>query len=691
MKATFFKSIRFFALLFLLAIPLLNFSQNIEFTKENFPNDKDGLKAAVKNLKEGNKLYEVGTFMYSEALPFLLQANTFNPNNAALNMKIGNCYLFSSYRTKSLPFLEKAYSLDTDVDPEIDYMLGQAYQLNMDWEKAIKFYKQYQQKISGDNAAAKSEEITKRIVQCNTGIDLVSKPARVFIDNVGKEINSPYADYGSVISADESVMIFTTRRKSGEEDQPQTEDKKYFEDIYISTNNNGKWSQAKSIGAPINTSGHDASIGLSPDGQKLLIYIDDGGDGNIYECTLKGSTWSKPDKMNKSINSEYHESSSSFSPDGRTLYFVSNRKDGSFGKHDVYKVTMGRDGKWGKSENLGAAINTPGMEYSVFMHPDGKTLYFSSDGHKTMGGLDIFKSVYEKGKWSTPVNLGYPINSPDDDVDFVISASGKHGYFSSFKSTGLGEKDIYMVTFLGAEKSPVLSTEDKLLSSANGAVKESQVAPAVDITSAQLTILKGTVTDAKTKKPLEASIELVDNSKNEIIANFTSNSVSGKYLVSLPAGKNYGIAVKADGYLFHSENFDIPATAAFQEIVKDIELNKLDVGSKIVLNNIFFDFNKATLRTESTNELERLLSLMNEISTLKIEISGHTDNVGTAAYNQPLSESRAQSVVNYLISKGIEKGRMQFKGFGFSQPIATNDTEEGRQQNRRTEFKIISK
>lgn len=669
----------------------VSYSQNTEFSKENFPNDKEGLKTALRNFKEGNKLYEVGTYMYGSALEFFLQANSFNPNNALLNMLIGNCYLYSNNKANSLPYLEKAYMLDANVDPEIDYMLGKAYHLNMNWDKAIKHYKIYKQKIAGENAPEISEDINRRIIQCNTGIELASKPTRVFIDNVGEEINSPYPDYGSVISADESVMIFTTRRISNEPDQPLTEDRKYFEDIYISYNTNEKWSEAKSIGSPINTDGHDASIGLSPDGQKLLIYIDDNGDGNIYECILKGNVWSKPQKMAKSINSEYHESSASFSPDGRTLYFVSNRPDGNIGKHDIYKVSMGKDGKWGRAENLGPSVNTSGREYSVFMHPDGKTLYFSSEGHNSMGGMDVFKSVYENGKWSPAVNMGYPINSPDDDVDFVISASGKHGYFSSFKNDGVGEKDIYRITFLGAEKHPLLSTEDKLLASNNNAVKESQVAPAVEIATAQLTILKGTITDATTKKPLEGSIELVDNSKNEVIANFTSNSTSGKYLVSLPAGKNYGIAVKADGYLFHSENFDIPGTAAFQEVVKDIALNKLDVGSKIILNNIFFDFNKASLRPESANELERIVQLMNEMPTLKIEISGHTDNVGSAAYNQPLSESRAKSVVDHLINKGIASSRLQYKGYGFSQAIATNDTEEGRQQNRRTEFKIISK
>jgi outer membrane protein OmpA-like peptidoglycan-associated protein len=310
-----------------------------------------------------------------------------------------------------------------------------------------------------------------------------------------------------------------------------------------------------------------------------------------------------------------------------------------------------------------------------------------------MGGYDIFKSVYDDvtKTWSTPENLGYPVNTPDDDVFFVVSASGKHGYYASINGNGYGEKDIYMVTFLGAEKPMVMNNEDNLLASQTAPVKETVIAPVMQIKEAQLTILKGVITDAMTKKPLEATIELVDNTKNMVVATFTSNSATGKYLVSLPAGRNYGIAVKKEGYLFHSENFDIPATAAFQEVTKDVELKNVAVGSKIILKNIFFDFDKATLRPESTNELERLTKLLQDVPTLKIEIGGHTDSKGADDYNKKLSDNRAKAVVTYLIGKGIAADRLTSAGYGEEQPIATNDTDEGRQMNRRTEFKIISK
>ena len=484
-------------------------------------------------------------------------------------------------------------------------------------------------------------------------------------------------------------MFFTSRRNNstgGKLDEFGS----YFEDIYISEKAGSDWTPPTNPPKPLNSNDHDACVGLSPDGQTLLIYKGSTGAGDVYMSHLKGSTWTSPKRLNSNINTKYHESSASISYDGKTLYFVSD-KPGGFGGRDIYYSTLDKKGNWIKAVNIGSAINTPYDEEGVFIHPDGKTLYFSSKGHNSMGGYDIFKSVNENGIWSTPVNLGYPINTPDDDVNFSISASGIHGYYMSVRPDGYGDRDLYIVTFLGVEKPLVNNTEDNLLASLTQPVSETNIEKPVEIKANQVTILKGKVLDEINLQPIGAVIEITDNEKNEVIASFESNSSTGKYLISLPSGKNYGIAVKAPGYLFHSENLNIPPTTIYQEIERDIKLKKLEIGSTIVLNNIFFDFNKSVLRPESIPELERLIKLMNEFPTLKIEISGHTDNIGTAAYNKTLSENRAKSVVDYLVSKGILKDRLTFMGYGFDKPIATNDTDEGRQQNRRTEFKIISK
>ncbi|HET6246037.1 MAG: OmpA family protein [Bacteroidetes bacterium] len=667
------------------------YGQNVEFSKDNFKDQKDGLKKALNEISEGDKYFSEGPSRYKIAIDNYLAAQKFNPNNAVLNYKIGKCLLHTIDKTDAIPYLEKAYKLVPDIAEDVRYLLGKAYHLNMEFDVATTHYKAYKDRLT-KNQQEELLIVNRNLNECINGKDLVANPTRVFLDNLGKTVNSKYPDYGPLISADESVLIFTSRRDNTTGLGIDPYIMEYFEDIYISYNNNGKWSTAVNMGKPINTEEHDATVGLSADGQKMLVYKDDKGDGNIYECELKGDNWSKPQKLSKNINSAHHESSACFSPNGKALYFVSNNPDVSIGGRDIFVSYADEKGKWGKSVNLGPTINTKLNEESVFMHPDGKSLYFSSQGHKSMGGYDIFKSVIDEGgKWSTPVNVGYPINTPDDDVFFVLSASGKHGYYSSFRPDGEGEKDIYMITFLGPEKQLVLNTEDNLLASVAEPVRERVIEEAVVVEAAKITLLKGVISDAMTQIPLEADIELIDNDKNIVLANFKSNNKSGKYLLSLPSGKNYGIAVKVQGYLFHSENFNIPAIADYQEITKDIQMKNVAVGSKIVLKNIFFDFGKFTLRPESTNELERLIKLLNDVPTLKIEISGHTDNRGSAEMNQKLSENRAKTVVEYLINKGIPTSRLEFKGYGLTEPVATNETDEGRQENRRTEFKILSK
>ncbi len=689
LRIKFLLSFFFFSFLF-----LNSYAQNVEFEKENFAfkDNKDEFKAAKKALQAGNEIFEKGSDNYEQALPFFYKANKFNPNNALLNYKIGICLLNSIYKVSSITYFEKAFQLNPNINPRIHFMLGQAYQLTLSWDIAIKEYTIYKGTLSPEEMKSMSAVLAKKIEECNTGKELVKKPVRVFIDNLGPAVNTKYPEYTATISADESMMLFTSRRNVSLGAKNAKNEEDYDEDIYVSYNVNGKWTPAQNMGEPINTVTHDATVALSPDGQRMFIYKGDHG-GDIYECVLKGAEWSKPERLNKNINTEFHESSASYSFDQKTLYFVSDKPDGGYGGRDIYKSNLLKKDKWGEPVNLGPVINTKYDEEAVFMHPDGKTLYFSSKGHKTMGGYDIFKSLWNDSTkaWSEPENIGYPINTADDDVSFVVSANGKHGYFASIKDGGYGEKDLYVVTFLGPEKQGVVSTEDNLLASRTAPVAEKQIEQVVEIKTNQLTILKGKVVDAITLQPLEATIEITDNQKNELVSTFTSNSTTGKYLVTLPSGKNYGIAVKADKYLFHSENFDIPKTSVYQEITKDVALKKVEVGSKIILKNIFFDTDKSILRPESTAELERLIALLTEIGSLKIEISGHTDSRGGAAHNQTLSENRAKAVVDYLIKKGIVASRLEFKGYGMTTPVATNDTDDGRQQNRRTEFKILSK
>lgn len=674
-------------------------AQNVEFTKDNFKEQKAELKEVLNAMEEGDQFFNGFEVMWKEAIPFYLQANDFNPNNALLNFKLGACYLHSTERNKALAYLEKSLELNPSVDPRLNYYLGQAYHLDYRFDDAIKYYSKYQSAVINNPDPWYLEELKMRMKQCYSGKKVIKNPIRVFVDNLGNNINTKFNEYGAVISADESVIIYTARRDNsiGGKIDPMLNE--HFEDLYISyKQDNGEWGPSENLGENVNSKDHDAVSGISNDGQRVIIYLGrDNNGGDLYECVLNGDEWSKPESLGKNVNTkDYHESSACYSPDGNTIYFVSNKPVG-FGGHDIYITRKDEKGNWGEAVNIGNAINTQYDEEGVYMHPDGKTLYFSSKGHTSIGGYDIFKTVLDAKTqtWSTPENIGYPVNTADDDVFFVISADGKHGYFtSSSQPDTKGLRDLYVITFLGPEKPMVLNNEDNLLAEATAPIKETVIAPEVEVREAQLTILKGVISDFISKEVLEAEIEIVDNQANKTIATFKSNSKTGRYLVSLPAGKNYGIAVKKEGYLFHSENFDIPNTAAFQEVEKNIELKQLAVGSKIVLRNIFFDLDKATLRAESTAELERLIKLMNDVPTLKIELGGHTDSRGSDSYNLQLSKKRAKAVVDYLTNKGISADRLKWEGYGETELV--NDcsngvqcSEEQHQMNRRTEFKVL--
>lgn len=720
-KQTFMKKI-IYTLSFLVST-FYFLGQTVEFEKANFPGRKEELREAKKKLELGmefyglarqefdgfkkgylsdNKIAPVSHYDYQKAgypnfrnaMSPLFDAQRFNPKNARLNYMLGFAWFITDpANVETLKYFETAYSLDPKVEPDLEYWLAWTYHLNSKWDDAIKHYQAHltflQQKSKSN--ALEIEDVNKKIGECNNGKKFSAAPERVFVDNLGGSVNTSYPEYGPSITADEETVIFTARRDNSTGLKRDENDNGFYEDVYISNKKGGKWQPSFQLSKNVNTDNHDAAAGLSPDGSKLYVYRHSGKDGgDLYESTLFGADWEPPVHMNKNINTKYHESSVSVSGDGRRIYFVSDKESG-FGDRDMYYSDMDVKGEWGPSKNIGPDLNTKYGEEAVFMHPDGVTLYFSSKGHNTIGGYDIFKSTFANGKWSAPENLGYPINGPDDDVFFVVSGSGSRAYFASAKQGGFGEKDIYKITFLGPEKQPLLYSQDQLIAMRANPVSNLKTENAVEVKMAKVTILKGVVTDAKTNQPLEASIDLIDNDKNIILATFKSNSATGKYLVTLPSGKNYGIAVKRDSYLFHSENFNIPEGADYQEYTKDVALKKIEIGSTIVLRNIFFDFDKATIRPESANELERLIKLLNDNPSLKIELGSHTDSKGSDDYNMKLSDSRSKSVVEYLIGKGISSGRLVAKGYGETKPMDTNDTDAGRQNNRRTEFKILEK
>lgn len=712
--------IRYVVLFVLMSLSVVGFSQQeVSFDKKNFPNEKEAFKKAVEEFELGQSLYQKGEFQLKNALRHLKLAHEFNPNHAELNYMIGKCIIRTIHRSEAVEYFERAYALDPNVAKDIALELGRSHHKNENWNAAIIWYRRYIEELktgkTDKNKKTIDQEVficDKYIRECDAGRKYSAKPERVFIDNIGNVVNTEWHEYGPVITADNTRMYFTSRRPGSTGSQNYTEkdvvknkkEEDYYEDIYVSQRENGAWSEPQNLGYPINTEGQDATVALSPDGSSMIFYNATTYDGVLYEATLKGDRWSKPAKMDKQINSKYHESSAVYSLDKKTIYFVSNKPDDNIGMldvlaedgsftHDIFYTEWDEKKKrWGAAKNIGSTINTIYRENGVFLHPDGKTLFFSSQGHDSMGGYDIFKTTKQKdGSWSKPENLGYPVNGPGDDVFFTITANGRKGFYAAENANGYGKQDIYEVTFLGPEKEAISLSEDNLLSDIIAPVSEKVIEPLIAVTENQTTILKGVVLDANTMKPVEASIELVDNDKNEKIATFTSNSLTGKFLVSLPSGKLYGLAVEAEGYLFHSESFNIPANEGYNEVKKQVLLKSVAVGSSIVLKNIFFDFDKSTLRNESIPELTRLIDFLKQAPSMRIEISGHTDSRGSDDYNLKLSESRAKAVVTYLIDKGIAATRLEYKGYGETKPMDTNETDEGRQLNRRTEFTILSK
>jgi outer membrane protein OmpA-like peptidoglycan-associated protein len=756
---------------------LENIAQNVEFSAVNFPTKPVELLQAQNDLSEGMKLFKEGRIRYKRALPFLEKANEFNPNNALLNYDIGMCYMFSSFKNKAKVHFEKAYDLDNKVAEDIHYWLGMSNHLTNNWEKARKEYQLHKDFVVKTKNEDELRKIDKRLQEINIGQERVKKPIKVKIENLGPEINSPYTDYGPIISADEDVLMFTSRRPgttSGPEGDKDEFIDEYWEDIYQSFSFGNKWTKAKNIGPPVNTDVHDATNNLSPSGEKLFINIDDQGQGDIYECDLVNLQWSKPSRMKDPINTKYHESSATISKGLDTLYFISERQ-GGYGKRDIYMaVKDAKSNKWGALANVGPVLNTEYDEEGVFLMPDGKTMYFSSEGHTSMGGFDIFKSVKVNGVWSKPENIGYPINTSDDDVFFVISANGLHGYYASYKNDGFGEKDIYLINFLDSDspqdssaaktqegplvihgkktptsallkglvvdqynQSPIENATIELINTESNEIIEKFTteelsgyygvwvpsektliatvsAPSykskidtikvpkstgdlqIDknfalVTKSDVTaIIKGKVFDGLSKKPLQGTLKIIDNISTKEVVTINTNA-EGYYEVAVPTGKKYEIIVKAQDYQTAYEIVNVPVSQKNQEIVKDFPLNNLAVGSKIILKNIFYDFDKATLRAQSIIELDHLIQLLNDYPNMRIELSSHTDNKGTADYNVYLSNARSKSCVDYLISKGVSKNRLEYKGYGLTQPIATNETDAGRQMNRRTEFKILSK
>ncbi|HYC84358.1 MAG TPA: OmpA family protein [Chryseosolibacter sp.] len=619
---------------------------------------------------------------YKKAIDVYLSALNINPDDAVLNFKTGLSYLDSESKSKAAKYISKAYRLNPGINDEIDYHLGVAFQHTNEFHKAIEHFQEFKKKRRKLAAIA-----DKKIAECRIADSLANYELNVIIENAGPSVNTYFHDYSPIISADGNTLIFTSNRT---EHPTEGQDELHYEDIYVTMRTATGWSAPKKISSKINHEYNDAAASLSPDGKTLFLYYEEGA-GDIYMSQFKDGDWTVPTPLNKNINTSlYWETSASITADGTKLYFASNRPDG-FGELDLYVSELDAKGNWGKAVNLGPVINTPEHEDAPFIHADGVTLYFSSDGHPALGNSDIFVSELKNGKWQKPQNLGWPINTWEYDGFFTISADKKKGFYSTLKEGGYGEADIYSITFLEPRFKPKPKPVQVVHESKPAPKNTDFVDPSVQQSREKkiVTILKGKVIDENTAQPLGAVISLVDNGTNKILSKTTVDSLTGDFELVIPHGGNYGVTTEKAGYLFNSINFNLPKFAEYQEIDTHIIMVRAEVGSKSILKNIFFDVGKSDLKTESIAEVEKIHELLVNNPDLKVQINGHTDNTGNAAANKVLSLKRASSVVDYLVAHGVNAARVSAKGYGSERPIVSNDDEEsGREINRRTEIEI---
>ncbi|MCC8408290.1 OmpA family protein [Mucilaginibacter sp. UR6-1] len=631
---------RYVYILFFLSLITFNtFAQSGQYTS----NDKQ----AIKHFVAANHLMD--DRLFDEAIAELGKAVSADNKFIEAHIQLADLYRRKRDYAAAIDHYRKAIAINPDFNRAVYLKLGEVEVTEAQYEQAKQHLQKY---LTFANITLQNMAYAQKLIaDCDFAIVAVKNPVAFKPLNLGKGVNSADDEYMPVATADESTLIFTRKINNNE-------------DFYKSEKKDDKWQPATYLSDNINTPNYnEGAQSISQDGHYLFFTGCNRPDGrgkcDIYIAQRRGNGWGKPVGINPPVNTGAWESQPSISADGRTLYFVSN-KAGGIGGYDIWKTTL-TDKGWTEPENLGPGINTPYDEQSPFIHPDDNTLYFCSNGWPGLGNKDLFVSRLDAaGKWQKPENLGYPINSSGDENGLTLTAHGDYAFFSSNKLQGSGGFDIY--TF---EMPP--KARPKLV-----------------------TYVKGKVVDAKTKQPIEADVEIIELERNRIVYQDYSGEDDGGFLATLTSGKNYGLNISKTGYLFYSENFSLIGQVPKSPFIINVELSPIEVGKKVVLRNIFFDTNKYDLKTESKAELAKLIQFMNDNAAVKIEISGHTDNMGNDDLNKVLSENRAKEVYNYLVAAKVAASRLIYKGFGETQPIADNNTESGRQLNRRTEFKIIA-
>ncbi|RSK41276.1 hypothetical protein EI293_16835 [Hymenobacter perfusus] len=598
---------------------------------------------------------------FNKAIETLTQLNQKFPS-------LGEPYVLRGSLLKAMGENQQAFEayrdglakLPVEASHSNDYFtLGELAMTFGEYETAAESYKKYLK------TAAKSQRngprAQRQLLNCEFARKAMAAPTGIQPERLAEPLNTFRFQYFPALTADSRFLLFTGR--------PTAES---GEDLFVSRQNkDGSMGDPASISAAINTSYNEGAGSISGDGKTLVFASCDRpssvGNCDLYISRRTGNVWSKPQNLGRNVNSPEWDSQPTLSADGRTLYFTSTRRGGK-GQEDIYVTTLNADGNWAPARNLGAPVNTSGKDMAPFIHASGTTLYYVTDGLVGMGGLDVYRcEQLAADKWSSPQNLGYPLNTFENEASLFISSDNRRGFCSRSKTTvpGVKQERDRPVELFGFEVPKEVRARE---------------------TS---TYTQGRVFDAFTKKPIRADVQLYDLNTDELVQYVGSDAENGEYTVVLNEGRQYAMYAAADKYLMRSLSFDYSDKRSFDPLTLDIYLEPVRSGRSIVLNNLFFDSKEFALKPKSRTELNRLVAFMKQYPDIQVEVSGHTDDVGSDDDNQVLSQNRAKSVYTYLLSQGVKAQRLRFKGYGETKPLNPNDSDEHRQQNRRIELRIL--
>lgn len=644
---------------------------------------------------------------------FTLSAQ-WNPKNAKAHLMAGKSIMLTVHKETSLPYFKKAWLLDKNVDEEILYLIGLAHHYSEHYDSAIAFYNIYNNQLARSMKLDKSNrinEVNRKIFECRNAILYKKNPVPVTITHLDTNINSEYPDYAPAITADGKIMFFTSRRPERNLNPAMAEDLEYFEEILYSTFENGKWQPAKNMPPPINTEFHNSCISISSDGRDMILYTDENGGDLLISYRGSSGTWSTPEPMD-GINTSHIENSATLTADNKYLFFTSNRP-GGYGGTDIYRAELAPNGRWTDVKNLGAKVNTEKDEEGVYISVSGQHLYFSSNGHAGMGDLDLYKTSLDPvtGQWSDPVNLGYPINSPENDIYFVLNADETVAYFSSVRKDNIGEQDIYLVDMRNWKGTELSAEDDDLPAAVSSTVVATSIRKEITsptpMTAHHEVTINVTVLDAMNRGNLNAQLSL---SGKGPVMEFTKKP-NGSYEVTVKSNAAsplvHKLNVASPGYVSQKSTLYLGGFSAAAVTLRDtVYLQKLqpvitasDITKETFIKTtpvnvpieveVFFPHNSA--EPLSYEGLKEFISIMKNSPQMKVELGGHTDNTGEENYNRVLSQQRAEAIKRYLIKQGIDAGRIKAMGYGSSKPVDTTNTKEGNRRNRRTEFTILQK